>query len=43
MALRAVVVMSLRKAEEANFQANTTEADVFGVKFIGLHGTVGLL
>ena len=42
---------SLRKAEEANFKANfsfftnlsTTNAHVFGVKFIGLHGTVGLL
>ena len=34
MALRAAVV---------NFKANTTKAHVFGVKFIGLHGTVGLL
>ena len=42
---------SLRKAEEANFKANisfftslsSAEAHVFGVKFIGLHGTVGLL
>ena len=41
---------SLRKAEEANFKANIsfftslpTAARVFGVKFIGLHGTVGLL
>ena len=42
---------SLRKAEEVNFKANvsffmslsTAEAHVFGVKFIGLYGTVGLL
>ena len=38
----------LRKAEEANFKANVSfftslsaaEAHVFGVKFIGLYGTV---
>jgi len=38
----------LKKAEEANFKANfsfftslsATEAHVFGVKFIGLYGTV---
>ena len=42
---------SLRKAEEANFKANfsfftslsTGEAHVFGVKFIGLYGTVGFI
>ena len=42
---------SLRKAEEANFKANisfftslsTGEAHVFGVKFIGLYGTVGFM
>ena len=42
---------SLRNAEEANFKANfsfftsllTGEARVFGVKFIGLYGTVDLL
>ena len=42
---------ALRKAEEANFKTNvsfftslsTAEAHVFGVKFIGLYGTVGLL
>ena len=42
---------SLRKAEEANFKANisfftslsTCEAHVFGVKFIGLYGTVGFI
>ena len=41
----------LRKAEEANFKANfsffkslsTGEAHVFGVKFIGLYGTVGFI
>ena len=40
---------SLRKAQEANFNAkfsfftslSTGEAHVFGVKFIGLRGTVG--
>ena len=40
-----------RKAEEANVKANfsffaslsTGEAHVFGVKFIGLYGTVGFL
>ena len=40
-----------RKAEEANFKANfsfftslsTGEAYVFGVKFIGLYGTVGFI
>ena len=44
-------LLSLRKAEEANFNANVSlftslssaEAHVFGVKFIGLYGTVGLL
>ena len=44
-------LLSLRKAEEANFKANvsfftsltTAEAHVFGVKFIELYGTVGLL
>ena len=47
----AVVVKSLRKAEEANFKANVSfftsrsigEAHVFGVKFIGLYGTVGFI
>ena len=42
---------SLRKAEEANFKANfsfftslsTSEAHLFGVKFIGLYGTLVLL
>ena len=42
---------SLRKAEEANFKAtflfftslSTGEAHVFGVKFIGLYGTVGFI
>ena len=42
---------SLRKAEEENFKANfsfftslsTGEAHVFGVKFIGLYGTVGFI
>ena len=42
---------SLRKAEEANFKANFSffmslsigEAHVFGVKFIGLYGTVGFI
>ena len=42
---------SLRKAEEANFKANfsfftslsTGEAHIFGVKFIGLYGTVGFI
>ena len=42
---------SLRKAEEANFKANfsfftsllTGDAHIFGVKFIGLFGTVGFL
>ena len=51
--MRATVVAdpyhkSLRKAEEANFKANsslftslsTAEAHAFGVKFIGLYGTV---
>ena len=41
----------LRKAEEANFKANfsfftglsTAEANVFGVKFIGLYGTVSFI
>ena len=41
----------LRKAEEANFKANisfftslsTCEAHVFGVKFIGLYGTVSFI
>ena len=41
----------LRKAEEANFKANfsfftsfsTAEADGFGLKFIGLYGTVGFI
>ena len=41
----------LRKAEEANFKVDlsfstsrsTTEAHVFGVKFIGLYGTVGFI
>ena len=40
-----------RKAEEANFKANfsfftslsTAEAHVFGVKFIGLYGSVGFI
>ena len=50
--LRAAVVdKSLRKAAEANFKANfslftslsTGEAHVFGVKFIGLYGTVGFI
>ena len=42
--------VSEAEAEEANFKANflvtslsTTKADVFGVKFIGPYGTVGLL
>ena len=42
---------SLRKAEEANFKANFSfftslsagEAHLFGVKFIGLYGTVGFI
>ena len=42
---------ALRKAEEANFKAyvsfftnlSTAEAHVFGVKFIGLYGTVGFI
>ena len=42
---------SLRKAEEAKFKANlsfftslsTGEAHIFGVKFIGLYGTVGFI
>ena len=41
----------LRKAKEANFKANfsffmslsTAEAHLFGVKFIGLYGTVGFI
>ena len=41
----------LRKAEEANFEANfsffislsTAEAHGFAVKFIGLNGTVGFI
>ena len=41
----------LRKAEEANFKANvsfftslsTAEAHAFGVKFIGLYESVGLI
>ena len=41
----------LRKAEEANFEANisfftslpTAEAHIFGVKFIGLYGTVAFI
>ena len=43
--------LSWRKAKEANFKANfsfftslsTSEAHVFGVKFIGLYGTVGFI
>ena len=42
---------SLRKAQEANFKAkfsfftslSTGEVHVLGVKFIGLHGTVGFI
>ena len=48
---RGLHLKSLRKAEEVNYKANisfftnlsTPEEHVFGVKFIGLHGTVGLL